>query len=215
MKIRKAVIAAATAATMAVAPALAMAPAAQAKPVSLAEVLAADAKKNGMPTFDKNKKDFDILYGAVGAVLDAKPTSAVAVLADPTVRLTAFIPNDGAFTRTAKELGITAKNEKRLLTKLATTLGVDTVGAGPALPRRAGKKLTSKKVAKADGAALSMANGGTVTVKIRDNGNIKLRDTAPQHQPAGHRGGHQQEEGQQAGRPRDQQGAASLARSSD
>ena len=183
MKIRKAVIAVTTAATMAIAPALAMAPAAQAKPVSLAEVLAADAKKNEMPTFDKNKKDFDILYGAVGAVLAAKPSSPVALLADPKARLTAFIPNDGAFARTAGELGITAKNEKKLLNKLAKTLGVDGVEDVLLYHVVAGKKLTSKKVAKADGAALTMANGGTVTVNIRDNGNIKLRATGAATNP--------------------------------
>lgn len=178
MKIRKAMIATATAVTMVVAPAIAMAPAAQAKPTSLAEVLAADAKKNGKPTFDRNKKDFDILYGAVTTVLGAKPSSTVAVLADPNTRLTAFIPNDGAFMRTAKELGITAKNEKRLLNKLAKTLGVDTVEQVLLYHVVPGKKLTSKKVAQADGATLSMANGGTVTVNIRKNGNIKLRDTS-------------------------------------
>ena len=107
----------------------------------------------------------------------AKPSSPVALLADPTARLTAFIPNDGAFARTAGELGITAKNEKRLLNKLATALTVDGVEDVLLYHVVAGKKLTSKKVAKADGAALTMANGGTVTVKIRDNGNIKLRAT--------------------------------------
>ena len=176
MKIRNAMIATATAVTMAVAPAIAMAPAAQAKPTSLAEVLAADAKKNGKPSFDRKGKDFDILYGAVTTVLAAKPDSAVGVLADPSVRLTAFIPNDRAFKRTAAELGIRAKNEKRLLGKLATTLGVDGVENVLLYHVVPGSKLTAKKVAKSDGAKLTMANGGTVTVKIRDNGNIKLRD---------------------------------------
>jgi len=183
MKIRKAVVAAATAVTMVVAPAVALAPSAQATPVSLAEVLAADAKKNGKPSFDKNKKDFDILYGAVTTVLAAKPDSAVALLADPTARLTAFIPNDKAFARTAGELGIEAKNEKRLLNKLARTLGVDGVEDVLLYHVVPGKKLTSKKVAKADGASLMMANGGTVKVNIRDNGNIKLRATGPATNP--------------------------------
>ncbi len=182
MKIRKAIVAGATAVTMVVAPAVALAPSAQATPVSLAEVLAADAKKNGQPSFDKNKKDFDILYGAVGAVLAAKPDSAVAVLADPTVRLTAFIPNDGAFARTAGELGITAKKEKRLLNKLARTLGVDGV-EDVLLYHVTLKKLNSKKVVAADQTSLTMANGGAVKINIRDNGNLKLRASGPATNP--------------------------------
>ena len=41
--------------------------------------------------------DFDILDKAVHTVLAAKPRSAVAVLADGSVRLTAFLPTDRAF----------------------------------------------------------------------------------------------------------------------
>lgn len=178
MTIRKAAIATFTAVTMAVAPAVALAPSAQAAPTSLAEVLAADAKKNGKPSFDRKGKDFDILYGAVTTVLAAKPDSLVGVLADADVRLTAFIPNDKAFKRTAKELGIKAKNEKRLLGKLATALGVDGVENVLLYHVVPDAKLTSKKVAQADGAVLTMANGGEVTVNIRGNGNIKLRDTS-------------------------------------
>ena len=59
---------------------------------SLAQVLASDGD-----TFDRNPYDFDVLDQAVGAVLAAKPTSPVAVLADGSVPLTAFVPNDRAF----------------------------------------------------------------------------------------------------------------------
>lgn len=184
MEIRRAVVAAATAVTMAVAPAVVMAPSAQAKPVSLGSILIADAKKDGSPSFDKNKRDFDILYGAVLAVLAEKPDSPVGLLLRPRQRLTAFIPNDGGFERTAKELGITAKNERRLLRQLARALGVDGVEDVLLYHVVPGKKLTSPKVAASDGAALSMANGGTVTVNIREkNGNIKLRATGPATNP--------------------------------
>src|SRR4051794_22828744 len=53
--------------------------------------------------FDRNNKDFDVLTAAVKAVLAAKPASAVGVLADGSVALTAFIPTDGAFRQLAKE----------------------------------------------------------------------------------------------------------------
>src|SRR3954452_5391084 len=66
---------------------------------SLVSVLTAD--KSG---FDRNGKDFDILTAAVTAVLKAKPHSAVGVLADGKVALTAFIPNDNAFRSLVKDL---------------------------------------------------------------------------------------------------------------
>jgi uncharacterized surface protein with fasciclin (FAS1) repeats len=181
MNIRRKTVAARAAASLAVVPAVALAPSAQAaKGTPLAAVLAADAKKNGTPSYDTNKKDFDILLGAVQTVLDKKPSSPVAVLADPSVRLTAFIPNDGAFIRTAADLGITAKNEKRLLTKLANTLGVGGVEEVLLYHVVPGKKLTATKVVAAgDGTVLTMANGETTTVKIRDNGTIRLRDKVP------------------------------------
>ena len=56
---------------------------------SLAALLAKDGSG-----FDRNPNDFDIADNAITAVLTAKPTSAVAVLADGTVPLTAFLPTD-------------------------------------------------------------------------------------------------------------------------
>jgi uncharacterized surface protein with fasciclin (FAS1) repeats len=65
---------------------------------SLAAVLTAKS------SFDKNAKNFDILTAAVLAVLKAKPNSAVKVLTDGNVALTAFIPNDGAFKTLVRDL---------------------------------------------------------------------------------------------------------------
>jgi hypothetical protein len=181
MTIRRKTVAALAAASMAVVPAVALAPGAQAaEGTSLADVLAADAKPNGTPSYDDSKRDFDILFGAVQAVLGAKPDSPVSVLAKPSVRLTAFIPNDGAFIRTAGGLGITAKNERRLVTKLAKTFGVDGVEQVLLYHVVPGKKLTAAKVLTAgDGTVLTMGNDETTTVKIRDNGTIRLRDQVP------------------------------------
>ena len=63
---------------------------------SLASVLAADGD-----TFDRNWYDFDIVDQAVAAVLAAKPDSPVAVLADGTVPLAAFLPTAPAGARHA------------------------------------------------------------------------------------------------------------------
>ena len=54
--------------------------------------------------FDRNWNDFDIVDNAVTAVLTAKPGSAVGVLADGNVALTAFLPTDRAFRNLASDL---------------------------------------------------------------------------------------------------------------
>ncbi len=59
---------------------------------SLAAVLAADGD-----TFDGKWGDYDVTTEAVNAVLAAKPDSPVGVLADGTVALTAFVPDDRSF----------------------------------------------------------------------------------------------------------------------
>ena len=94
-------IGALTAAAALGAAALIGAPAAQAAEgdTSLASVL-----KVGSASFDKNGKDYDIVTKAAEAVLAAKPDSAVSVLADGSVALTAFIPNDKAFKNLASAL---------------------------------------------------------------------------------------------------------------
>lgn len=178
MSVRTKTIAALAAASMMAAPALAMA--APAPPVigtPLAAVLEADANKDGTPSFDQNGKDFDILFGAVQAVLTEDSESAVSVLADPEVRLTAFIPTDRAFKRTAEALGVTASTEKRLLNKIARTFGIAGVEEILLYHVVPGQKLTSPKVVAAgDGTRLTMANGQTTVLKIRDDGTIRLRD---------------------------------------
>src|SRR6476619_1481339 len=89
---------------------------------SLAALLAKDGSG-----FDNNWNDYDILDNAVHAVLAADPKSPVAVLADGSVPLTAFLPTDRAFRRLASDL--TGKNytsEKAVFAAVAS-LGVPTV----------------------------------------------------------------------------------------
>jgi uncharacterized surface protein with fasciclin (FAS1) repeats len=148
--------------------ALAAAPAAQAaperdKPTSLAEVLAADGHG-----FDKKWGDFDILDAAVMAVLDAKPKSAVAVLAKPRTKLTAFLPTDKAFRQLATALtGTKPKTEKATFAALADAAGIDTIETVLLYHVVPGKTLGATKVVKADGAKLKTAQGGKVTVDVR------------------------------------------------
>ncbi|MDH4352916.1 MAG: fasciclin domain-containing protein [Actinomycetota bacterium] len=144
---------------------------------SLYDVLAADVTKKGAPSFDRNGKDFDILTAAVFAVLDAKPGSPVGVLADGSVKLTAFIPTDGAFKRTGQDLGIKAKNEAKRATKYVNRLGVDGVESVLLYHVIAGQKINAKTAAGADGAKLETALGQKFTVNVTHQG-IFLKDRA-------------------------------------
>ncbi|MDH4159454.1 MAG: fasciclin domain-containing protein, partial [Actinomycetota bacterium] len=133
--------------------------------------------KKGAPSFDRNGKDFDILTAAVFAVLDAKPGSPVGVLADGSVKLTAFIPTDGAFKRTGQDLGIKAKNEAKRATKYVNRLGVDGVESVLLYHVIAGQKINAKTAAGADGAKLETALGQKFTVNVTHQG-IFLKDRA-------------------------------------
>ncbi|WP_181310027.1 fasciclin domain-containing protein [Nocardioides campestrisoli] len=132
------------------------------KEKSLVSVLTADNNK-----FDKNSKDFDILTEAALAVVGAKPDSPVGLLADGSVRLTAFAPTDQAFRHLAKDLtGKTVRSEKKIFSTLVDLAGVDTIEQVLLYHVVAGKTLTSNKVLKAKGATLTTAQGGTLKVKI-------------------------------------------------
>ncbi len=153
----------ATAATLfSVAPATA-AQAAKPKERSLVSVLTSDGNR-----FDKNAGDFDIVTEAALAVVAAKPDSAVGVLADGSVRATAFAPTDRAFRLLVKDLtGKKLRSEKRIFNTLVKVAGVDTIEQVLLYHVIAGKKLTSKKVLKANGARFKTAQGKNVRIKIR------------------------------------------------
>ncbi len=143
-------------------------------PRSLATVLTSDGNK-----FDKNGKDFDVVTEAVLAVLAAKPDSAVKVLADPSVKLTAFIPTDKAFLKLASDLtGKKVTSEKMAFTTVAG-LGIDTVETVLLYHVVAGSKINAKAALKANGATLTTAQGGTFTVKVSKRPSIQLRDNDP------------------------------------
>jgi uncharacterized surface protein with fasciclin (FAS1) repeats len=175
MKLPSRAVALAAAAGLAAAP-LMMASPAQAAPgtTSLGEVLLADTVE-GNPSFDKNGGDFDILTAAVLAVLGDNADSSVKVLLDGDTTLTAFIPTDAAFERTAGDLDITAKNEANLTGKLVEALGLGNIEQILLYHVAPGVKINAKTAADSDGANLPMANKQTVGVNVTKDG-IFLKD---------------------------------------
>ena len=174
-------VAAATAAAALAATGLALAPAAQAsaptatKAPSVAKAavgttsLAAVLTKGGV-AFDKNWHDYDIVTAAVLAVLKAKPGSAVKVLTDGSVALTAFIPNDRAFQRLVKSLsGKTLTTESAVFAAVAA-LGIPTVEAVLLYHVVPGATITAKMALKSNGANLTTALGSTIHVAVYRHG---------------------------------------------
>jgi len=130
---------------------------------SLATVLAADGQR-----FDRQSDDYDITDAAVGAVLEAKPDSAVAVLADGNTPVTAFLPTDRAFRRLAYSLtGRWYRSESRVFTRLANTVGVDTIESVLLYHVVPGATIDYRTARHSDGVALDTAlEGASVTVDV-------------------------------------------------
>ena len=144
---------------------------------SLATVLAADGNH-----VDRNWNDFDILDKVVHLVLAAKPDSPVAVLADGSAKLTAFLPTDRAFRRLAHSLtGHWYRTEGGALNAIASAPGVnadllESVLLYHVVP---GARVTYRQARHADGAVLSTAlSGASITVKVRRH-RVILRDVDP------------------------------------
>ncbi|MBD8078396.1 fasciclin domain-containing protein [Cellulosimicrobium arenosum] len=129
---------------------------------SLAAVLAADGD-----TFDRSWYDYDILDQAIATVLAAKPDSPVAVLADGTVPLTAFLPNDRAFQLLAYDLTHRwQRTEEGVLTSLADAVGVDAVEQVLLYHVAPGATIDSATALRSDDAVLTTAQGGTFRVDL-------------------------------------------------
>jgi uncharacterized surface protein with fasciclin (FAS1) repeats len=138
---------------------------------SLATVLAKDGSK-----FDRNWHDYDIVDNAVAAVLAAKPSSPVGVLADGKTALTAFLPDDRAFRILVKDLsGKSPRTEKQAFSAVAA-LGIDTVETVLLYHVVPGARINYRQALRSDGAKLTMASGGTVKVDVRKGNRIKLID---------------------------------------
>jgi len=138
---------------------------------SLAKVLTKDGSG-----FDHNWRDYDIVDNAVGAVLAAKPGSAVGVLADGKTPVTAFLPNDRAFRILVKDLtGKKPRTEKQTF-KAVAGLGIDTVETVLLYHVVPGTRINYRQALKADGVRLTMASGGIVRVDVRKGNRVKLLD---------------------------------------
>ncbi len=129
---------------------------------SLAEVLTSDGNQ-----WDRKSRDYDIVTEAVLAVIGAKPDSPVGLLADGEVALTAFIPNDWSFRVLAKDLtGTWYRSEEAVFNALVTAVGVDAIEQVLLYHVVPGATIASSDALKADGAALTTAQGGTFTVDV-------------------------------------------------
>ena len=164
---------AAAAATVLAGGALAVAPA-QAAPrgtTSLAEVLAADGNR-----LDRSWDDFDIVEKAVYAVLEAKPDSPVAVLADGDTALTAFVPTDRAFRRLVHDLtGDRKARERGVLRAVTSVADADTLEAVLLYHVVPGATVTYYQARQADGARLTTALGSRIRVNVV-HGGVRLKD---------------------------------------
>lgn len=129
---------------------------------SLAEVLAADGNR-----LDRSWDDFDIVEKAVYAVLEAKPDSPVAVLADGDTALTAFVPTDRAFRRLVHDLtGDRKAREHGVLRAVTSVADADTLEAVLLYHVVPGATITYFQARNADGARLETALGSKVRVNV-------------------------------------------------
>lgn len=145
--------------------------------VSLAEVLTSDGNQ-----FDRNKYDYDIVTEAVLAVLKEKPTSPVGLLADGSVPLTAFIPNDFSFKVLAKDLtGKWPKSERKAFNAIAGAVGIDAIETVLLYHVVPGATIDSAAALDANGVALTTAQGGSFTVKVinKTKPYVRLKDNDP------------------------------------
>jgi uncharacterized surface protein with fasciclin (FAS1) repeats len=140
---------------------------------SLVSVLLAD--RTG---YDANGKDFDILTAAVKAVLTAKPNSAVGVLGNGKVALTAFIPNDDAFRILVRDLAGKSPKSEADVFKAVAGLGIPTVEKVLLYHVVPGKTITAKVALRSNNAYLTTAAGPTIKVRVTKSG-LFLQDKDP------------------------------------
>ena len=181
MKLRRSIalsVAAGAAILMAAPSAASAAPAAPTGTRSLAAVLTA----NGNGQFDGNPFDYDIVTQAVLAVVGAKPASPVGLLTKGDVALTAFLQPDFAFRDLVRQLtGRSYASEKDVFNALVAAAGVDTIETVLLYHVVPGATIASKDAVNADGAQLTTAQGGTITVDVivKWLGLVKLVDQDP------------------------------------
>src|SRR6478609_802499 len=91
----------------------------------------------------------------------------VAVRADGTVPLTAFLPNDRAFRLLAFDLTHRwPRTEQKALEAIAGAAGIDAVEQVLLYHVVPGKTITARTALRSDGAVLTTAQGGTVKIDV-------------------------------------------------
>jgi uncharacterized surface protein with fasciclin (FAS1) repeats len=134
--------------------------------MSLAEALAADGSE-----FDGKWRDFDVAEALIKLAIARKPDSALGVVADGTVRLTAFIPNDRAFRKFADELiggDVPPATEADVYNALVFVFPdqLEAILLYHVVP---GRTITAEKALQADGARLKTAQGRRFKVSVMDS----------------------------------------------
>ena len=98
------------------------------------------------------------------------------MLADGTVPVTAFLPDDRAFRVLVQEITGDAPASDEAAFAAVAGLGIDTVEAVLLYDVIPGATIDSAAAAASDGAALTTALGADVTVRVNGPGNIRLVD---------------------------------------
>ena len=125
---------------------------------------------------DKNFKDHDVLLSSIQRVLKEKPESRVSVLADGSVRLTAFLPTDRAFRRLAFDLtGQRPKSDKQTM-KVLNSLEIETLEKILLYHVILGEPITSVEVLGAKGLELVTLSGERLNVRVTKLPRVFLRD---------------------------------------
>ena len=122
--------------------------------------------------FDGNWYDYDILEAAARVVVDGKPGTTVAALADPNASLTVLAPNDRAFqvlahSLTGKWYGTEAGVLGAIAGAITTGLGADLEDTLEAvlLYHVIGGKATFADVKALSGKSVTTVGGGSIGIK--------------------------------------------------
>ena len=116
--------------------------------------------------FDDDLGDYDIFTYLFMEVWGAKPLSAVGVISDGYVQLTAFIPTDRAFRKlTTAITGKVLKNES-VIANTVMSLGVKAVEQVLLYHVVLGAQIESPAALQANGAVLTSANDQTFKVNV-------------------------------------------------
>jgi predicted outer membrane repeat protein len=125
---------------------------------------------------DRIWSDHDILLQALKAVMAENPDSELKVLADGSVRLTAFIPTDRAFRKLAFDLtGVRPRNNKATF-RVVNSLGIEKIEQILLYHVVLGDPINSEAALAANGVRLNTLSGDSFSLSVTTAPNIFLRD---------------------------------------